>query len=80
MYGEDGDHDGNIDRWVLGGEWSDESQVLGVRLGLLLNSSDVVVEQAEQDFSVLDFQYSTRADGRLHRLFVFTAAIKGRSG
>ena len=80
LYGEDGDHDGNIDRWVLGGEWSDENQVLGVRLGLLLNSSDVVVEQAAQDFSVLDFQYTTRADGRLHRLFEFSAAIKGRSG
>jgi type IV pilus assembly protein PilW len=80
LYGEDGDHDGNIDRWVRGGEWADESQVLGVRLGLLLNSSDVVVEQAAQDFSVLDFQYSTRADGKLHRFFEFTAAIKGRSG
>ena len=80
LYGEDGDDDGNIDRWVRGGAWLDESQVLGVRLGLLLNSSDVVVEQAAQDFSVLDFQYSTRADGKLHRLFEFTAAIKGRSG
>jgi type IV pilus assembly protein PilW len=80
LYGEDGDHDGNIDRWVRGGEWVDESQVLGVRLGLLLNSSDVVVEQVAQDFSVLDFQYSTLADGKLHRFFEFTAAIKGRSG
>jgi type IV pilus assembly protein PilW len=80
LYGEDRDHDGNIDRWVRGGEWSDESQVLGVKLGLLLDSSEVVVEQAAQDFSVLDFQYRTRADGRLHQLFEFTATIKGRSG
>ena len=80
LYGEDRDYDGNIDRWVRGAEWSDESQVLGVKLGLLLNSSEVVVEQAAQDFSVLDFQYRTRADGRLHQLFEFTAAIKGRSG
>ena len=80
LYGEDRDNDGNIDRWVRGGEWSDESQILGVRLGLLLNSSDVVVEQAAQDFSVLDFQYRTRADGKLHRLFEITAAIRGRGG
>jgi len=80
LYGEDRDHDGIIDRWVHGGEWSDESQVLGVRLGLLLYSSDVVVEQAAQDFSVLDFQHRTRADGRLHRLFEFTATIRGHSG
>ncbi len=80
LYGEDRDHDGSIDRWVHGGEWSDERQVLGVRLGLLLYSSEVVVEQVAQDFSVLDFQYRTRADGRLHRLFEFTATIKGRNG
>jgi type IV pilus assembly protein PilW len=80
LFGEDRDDDGNIDRWVLGGEWSDEKQVLGVRLGLLLRSSDVVVEQAEEDFSILDFQYTTRADGKLHRLFEFTSAIKGRNG
>jgi type IV pilus assembly protein PilW len=80
LFGEDRDLDGNIDRWVRGGQWSDEKQVLGVRLGLLLFSSDVVVEQSAQDFSVLDFQHRTRADGRLHHLFEFTAAIKGRSG
>lgn len=78
LYGEDSDQDGNIDRWVLGGEWSEEKQVLGIRLGLLLKSSDVVVEQAEADFSILDFQYTTPADGKLHRLVEFTAAIKGR--
>ena len=80
LYGEDRNHDGSIDRWVRGGQWSDEKQVLGIRLGLLLNSSDVVVEQAAQDFSVLDFQSRTPADGRLHRLIEFTATIKGRSG
>ncbi|MEE8496583.1 MAG: PilW family protein [Xanthomonadales bacterium] len=80
LYGEDRDHDGSIDRWVRGGQWSDEKQVLGVRLGLLLGSSDVVVEQVAQDFSILDFQHRTRADGRLHRLLEFTVAIKGRSG
>lgn len=80
LYGEDRDHDGDIDRWVHGGQWSDETQVLGVRLGLLLSSSEVVVEQAAQDFSVLDFQHRTDADGRLHHVFEFTATIKGRSG
>jgi hypothetical protein len=80
LFGEDRDGDSNIDSWVLGGEWSDEKQVLGVRFGLLLSSSEVVVEPAETDFSILDFQYTTRADGKLHRLFEFTSAIKGRNG
>ena len=80
LYGEDHYHDGNIDRWVHGGQWSDERQVLGVRLGLLLDSSEVVVEQAAQDFSVLDFQYTSPANGKLYRLFEFTTTIKGRSG
>ncbi len=79
LFGEDSDNDGSIDRWVHGGQWSDEKQVLGVRLGLILASSDVVVEQAAQDFSVLDFQFRTRADGRLHRLFEFTTSIKGHN-
>ncbi len=80
LYAEDNDNDGNIDRWVRGAEWSDENDILGVRIGLLLNSSEVVVEPATQEFSVLDFQHRTRADGKLHRLFEFTAAIKSRSG
>lgn len=80
LYGEDSNNDGNIDRWVRGAEWSNENGILGVRIGLLLNSSEVVVEPATQEFSVLDFQHRTRADGKLHRLFEFTAAIKGRSG
>lgn len=80
LYGEDRDHDGNIDAWVRGGEWSDEKQVLGVRLGLLLGSSDAVVEHAAQDYAVLDTRFSARADGKLHQAFDLTAAIRGRSG
>ena len=80
LYGEDINNDGSIDRWVQGGAWSDEKKVLGIKLGLLLNSSDVVVEKAVQDFSVLDFQHSTSGDGRLHRLIEFTVAIRGRTG
>ncbi len=80
IYGEDSDNDGNIDRWVRGGEWLTEAQVLGIRLGLLLGSTDVVTEQAAQHFSILDLEYSSSADGKLHRLFEFTSAIRGRSG
>jgi len=80
IYGEDSDHDGNIDRWVRGGEWLAEAHVLGIRLGLLLGSTEVVTEQAAQNFSVLDLEYSSSADGKLHRLFEFTSAIRGRNG
>ena len=80
IYGEDSDNDGNIDRWVRGGEWLAEAQVLGIRLGLLLGSTEVVTEQATQNFSILDLEYSSPADGKLHRLFEFTSAIRGRNG
>jgi type IV pilus assembly protein PilW len=79
IYGEDSDNDGNIDRWVRGGEWLAEGQVLGVRLGLLMGSTEVVTEQAALNFSILDLEYSSSADGRLHRLFEFTSAIRGRN-
>ena len=80
IYGEDSDNDGNIDRWVRGGEWLAEAHVLGIRLGLLLGSTEVVTEQAAQHFSILDLEYSSSADGKLHRLFEFTSAIRGRNG
>jgi type IV pilus assembly protein PilW len=80
IYGEDSDRDGNIDRWVRGGEWLDEGRVLGVRLGLILGSTEVVTEQIAQKFSILDLEYSSSADGKLHRLFEFASAIRRRSG
>ena len=80
LYGQDSDLDGSIDAWVKAGQWSDPQQILGVRFGLLLSSEDAVTEAVSKTYAVLDSTASKRADGKLRRVVVFTAAIKGRTG
>ena len=80
LYGQDSNEDGGIEAWVKAGEWSDPQHVLGVRFGLLLSSQDAVTEAVPKDYDVLDSTASKRADGKLRRVVVFTAAIKGRTG
>jgi type IV pilus assembly protein PilW len=78
LYGEDGDGDGHIERWVEAGQWSDTRRVLGVRIGLLLASEDAVVEPRTHPFQVLNVSTMAPADGRLRRLVDFAVAIRGR--
>lgn len=79
QFSEDSDTDGSADRWTAGGEWLDEKRVLGVRIGLLLASSEPVVEPATQSHSVLDFHFTEPEDGRLRRVYTFATAIRGRN-
>jgi type IV pilus assembly protein PilW len=78
LYGEDADSDGNVERWVPAGQWSDSRRVLGVRIGLLLASDDAVEEPAATSVQVLDTPVTTPPDGRLRRVFEFAASLRGR--
>lgn len=78
LYGEDGDLDGSVDRWVRAGQWSDERQVMGVRAGLLVAGDDEVRQPAERVYRVLDATPRTRRDGRLREAAEFSLAIRGR--
>jgi type IV pilus assembly protein PilW len=80
LFGLDDNGNGHVNRWVKAAEWADQQQILGIKIGLLLRSTDSVVERSKQDFSVLDADYTAAADGRLRLLLEFTAPIKGRSG
>jgi type IV pilus assembly protein PilW len=80
LYGQDDNGDGRVDRWVKGADWADQEQILGVKVGMLLRSTDSVVERSTQDYSVLDSNYTASADGRLRLRLEFTAPIKSRSG
>jgi type IV pilus assembly protein PilW len=80
LYGQDSNLDGSIDAWVKAGQWSDPQQILGVRFGLLLSSQDAVTEAVSKNYAVLDSTASMRADGKLRRVVVLAAAIKGRTG
>lgn len=79
LYGEDADGDGDIERWVTAGAWSDPGRVLGIRIGLLAVSEDAVGEPAARDYDVLDVIESRPADGKLRHVYQFAAAIRGRT-
>ena len=79
LYGEDGDRDGSVDRWVAAGEWGDPGHVLGLRIGLLVAGSDAVADDVTRDYTVLDMEVTTPPDGRLRRVFSLAAALRGRT-
>ena len=77
LYGEDSDRDGNVNRWVRAGQWDDSARILGIRVGLLLASSDVVAEKSAQDYQVLDATLPKAADGKLRSVIEMAAAFRG---
>lgn len=78
LFGEDQDHDRNVDRWVRAGHWSDERQVLGVRAGLLLAGPGAVVEKGTRVYEILDVPVSSGADGKLRQAVELTLALRSR--
>lgn len=80
QYAEDTDGDGEADHWVGGNDWLDERRVLGLRLAVLIKSSQSVTEPASRVYQVLDESITTSADGKLRRVFTLTQAFLGRSG
>lgn len=80
QFGLDVNQDGNIEVWVNAGGWLDPGSVLGIRAGLLHSSPDAVMEPVSKIHQVLDSTRLSVADGKLRRVSIFTAAIKGRTG
>lgn len=78
LYGEDGDDDGNIERWVEAGHWSDARRILGVRIGLLLAGEDAVLEPQRGPVRVLGVATPIPPDGRLRRVIEFAVSLRGR--
>ena len=80
LYGVDPGGEAGIEAWVKAGQWTDPAAVVGVRIGLLLVSTDAVVTPTAQRFDVLDATINRGADGKLRRVIDFSVAIKGKSG
>jgi type II secretory pathway pseudopilin PulG len=78
LYGEDGDGDGNIERWVEAGHWSDARRILGVRIGLLLAGEDAVLQPQAGPVWVLGVAAPIPPDGRLRRAMEFAVSLRGR--
>ncbi|MFT5769535.1 MAG: prepilin-type N-terminal cleavage/methylation domain-containing protein [Lysobacterales bacterium] len=78
LYAEDSDLDGNADRWVTAGKWSDEKNVLAIRLAILLTTTNPVDAGASTNYQVLDQSIPGPDDGRIRRVFESTFSIRGR--
>ncbi|HLF31510.1 MAG TPA: PilW family protein [Xanthomonadales bacterium] len=77
QFAEDTDGNGDADRWVSGGGWADDRRVMGLRLALLLKSSEPVDEPAPGSVRVLEDLVLTPADGKLRRVFTYSQALLG---
>lgn len=75
LYATDSDNDGQIDAWLRAGDWASTEQVRAVRLGILNSSRESIGAQQEQNYQVLDFNFTAPDDGRLRRVFSFTVPI-----
>jgi type IV pilus assembly protein PilW len=80
LYAEDLDHDHQADRWVKGGQWLDQSQVLGLQIAVLVHSDQVLIEGEPRSYTLLDKVIKAPPDGRLRRVFIYSQAFRGRSG
>lgn len=78
LFADDSDIDGNADRWLSAGNWSEEQMVKAVRVGLLLATPGKASYSDGQTLQVLDTQHPSPADGRIRRVFESTIAIRGR--
>jgi type IV pilus assembly protein PilW len=77
-YGEDTDGDGVANRYATAGAVADWSQVVTIRMNLLLVSDDDNIARAAQAYT-LDGVTITPNDRRLRRVFTTTAAVRGRT-
>jgi len=77
-YGEDTDGDGVANRYTTAGAFVDWSQVVTIRMNLLLVSDDDNIARAAQAYT-LDGVTVTPNDRRLRRVFTTTVAVRGRT-
>jgi len=80
LFGDDQDRDGNVDRWVCAGQWSDERQVLGIRIGMLLAGPDSVRQASTRVYDILDVQHESKKDGKLRHAVELSLSVQGRGG
>jgi type II secretory pathway component PulJ len=78
LFAEDSDFDGNADRWVTAENWTTESNILAVKLALVLSTHDPVKRSVNEPLQVLDMEMTPPQDGRLRKIFQTIIPLKGR--
>ena len=78
LYAEDRDGDEIADGWVKAQAWADESNVLAIKVALLLSSGHPFDEASNRQITLLDESVMTPADGHLRSVKVLMSGIRGR--
>jgi len=78
LFGEDVNADGDIDRWVAAGRWSDEGAIKGIRAGIVLAGEASVTEPRAQSFELPGAEHRGGRDGRLRHAVELGYSIRSR--
>jgi|GEM_PF-1266046 len=78
LYAEDRDGDEVADSWVTAQSWSQESNILAIKVALLMSTRQPFDQAVSQQITLLDEAVTTAADGHLRHIKSFTTAIRGR--
>jgi len=78
LFAEDRDGDRIADGWVTGQAWQSESNIRAIKVALLLSTRLAFGQPANGQITLLDETVSPPADGRLRRVSLLAAAIRGR--
>jgi type IV pilus assembly protein PilW len=78
LFAEDRDGDSIADGWVPGQAWQNEDNIHAIKVALLLSTRQPFEQAPGQQLTLLDETVVPPADGRLRRVSVLTAAIRGR--
>ncbi len=78
LYAEDRNGDTLADGWVTAQAWQQESNILAVKVALLLSTKLPFDQANSTQITLLDESISPAADGHLRRVRTLTTAIRGR--
>ena len=78
LYAEDRNGDDIADHWVTAQAWQHESNILAVKVALLLATPQAFDAASSEPLTLLDQSVNIPADGHLRRISTLTTAIRGR--
>jgi hypothetical protein len=78
LYAEDRNDDAIADGWVTAQTWLRESNILAVKVALLMSTSQPFDQAKDAQITLLDETITPPADGHLRSVRSLTTAIRGR--
>jgi len=78
LYAEDRNDDKIAESWVTSQAWQQESNVLAIKVALLLSTRQAFGQATSEQITLLDQTVTTPADGHLRKVSLLTSAIRSR--